>query len=277
MKQSPAWSAARPAIVLVAFGTSVERAHAVYDDVIRQVRRRWPGHDVCWAFTSAKVRCLLERAGVRVPSPEQVIHELVRAGHRCAVIQPFYVTAGAELEQLRRLDCSPLDVVFGAPLLASQTALDRTACALVGELQPRATNILVMHGNEKHPELNRPLAELAASVRRLAKEQHAGALFAATLEGPPGIEPLKQARRHAVQTGWAHFVPVLFAAGKHVSFDVMGDHADSWKTRVAARRTTCALPLACNRAVLEVYYDHLDNALEELASRAKGCCFRRLG
>ena len=44
----------------------------------------------------------------------------------------------------------------------------------------------------------------------------------------------------------------------------MGDTEDSWKSAVGAKQTSCAKPLGYNDKVLDVYFQHLDEALAEL-------------
>ena len=43
----------------------------------------------------------------------------------------------------------------------------RVAALLAAELRPDAVNVLVGHGNAKHPEFNRPLADVAARLAAL--------------------------------------------------------------------------------------------------------------
>ncbi len=48
-------AAAKPAIVLAAFGTTTN-AFPTYDKIDKQVKERFPGYEVRWAFTSKMVR-----------------------------------------------------------------------------------------------------------------------------------------------------------------------------------------------------------------------------
>ena len=48
-------SKAKPAIVLVAFGTST-KAFATYHHFEEKVKARFPDYDIRWAFTSVKIR-----------------------------------------------------------------------------------------------------------------------------------------------------------------------------------------------------------------------------
>ncbi len=45
-------SAKKPAIVMVAFGTSVIDSRRVFDHIDKRVRERYPDFEVRWAFTS---------------------------------------------------------------------------------------------------------------------------------------------------------------------------------------------------------------------------------
>ncbi len=57
-------NAEKPALVLVAFGTSVDSARQVFDYIDQQARKRYAGYDLRWAFTSQFIIDKLKKQGL---------------------------------------------------------------------------------------------------------------------------------------------------------------------------------------------------------------------
>ena len=53
----------------------------------------------------------------------------------------------------------------------------------------------------------------------------------------------------------------MFVAGEHVMSDVLGDHEDSWKSKLEGYQLdTEEKGLGFNKKILEIYFDHLVEA-----------------
>jgi sirohydrochlorin cobaltochelatase len=253
----------RPAIVLVAFGTSNPEARKVFDHIDAAARRRYPKHDIHWAFTSDFILKKLKRQGIEVKSLHEVVDDLKHAGHTSAVFQSLHVAPGQEHEEIRKVDTSGLRIAIGSALLTDDDDIEAVIAALAGEIKKDAANVVVCHGNRRHPEFNRQLVALAETI-----EARYGNVVVCSINGQPGTDKLAKARREAAHSGSVHFIPMMVVAGVHVAEDVLGDNDDSWRNVVGAAKTTCAKPLGYRNKVLAVYFQHLDEALAEVKKQA---------
>jgi sirohydrochlorin cobaltochelatase len=93
-------------------------------------------------------------------------------------------------------------------------------------------------------------------------------VFLGVVEGKPD----KDAALNAVnQSGAAGvvFMPLLVVAGEHMQKDILGDDPESWKSRLLAvkpyRLEASPRGLGYNDDVVQLYLDHLKEALERLA------------
>ncbi len=253
----------RPAIVLVAFGTSVPKARKVFDYVEAAARKRYPEHDVRWAFTSQFVVKKLRRQGVEVKSLGEVIADLKSDGHTSAVFQSLHVVPGQGYHDIRKVDTSGLRITVGSALLADDHDIGAVAKALEDEIKASIPNVIVCHGNQHHRKFNRQLVAFAERV----EAKHANVVVC-SIDGQPGTDKLAKARGEAVSSGKVHFIPLMVVAGVHVTEDVLSDKTDSWKSIIGAKETTCAKPLGYRDKVLAVYFRHLDKALSTLNQQA---------
>ena len=249
----------RPAIVLVAFGTSNAEARKVFDHIDAAAMKRYPKHDIRWAFTSQFILKKLTKQGISVKGLDEVVNDLRRDGHTSAVFQSLHVAPGQEYEEIRQVDTSGPRIAVGRALLADDDDIAAVVAAIGDEIKKDTTNVVACHGNRRYPEFNRQLVALAETI----EAQH-DRVVVCSINGQPGTEKLAQARREAAKSGRVHFIPMMVVAGVHVTEDVLGDEANSWKNVVGAKETTCAKPLGFNDKVLAVYFQHLDEALAKL-------------
>ena len=260
-------AAARPAIVLVAFGSSVDAAREVYTHILRQARARFPGHDVSCAFTAQSIIDALRAQ--RRDNGELTLAEAVREargkGHTRIVLQSLHVVPGQKDAEIRKLTIPGAEVACGAPLLQTDADMHSVLAALTGEITPEIPTVFCGHGNDHHPEYTTELVKFEALLRA----RHANA-FLCTVEGQPGTAALTGEIRAAVARagGQIRFVPLMLVAGDHMLNDVAGDEADAWRNLAGATSVTLAAPLGYNPAVLEIFWRHLDAALTILACPA---------
>ena len=248
-----------PAIVLTAFGTSHAEARKVFEFIDQAARKRYPEHDLYWAFTSSFIRKKLKSQGIKTLSLEEVVEQLRKDGHKSAVLQSLHVAPGQEFREIVAVDTTGLKVAVGKALLANDKDIDTVIQALGKDICPGLPNVVVCHGNNKHPEFNQQLVAFAKRV-----ESRYDNVFVCSVEGQPGPARLQDAKRMAATKGAVHFVPLMVVAGDHIVNDVMGDEEESWKSIVNARKSTCGKPLGYRTGVLDVYFKHLDEALARL-------------
>lgn len=252
----------KPVIILTAFGTSVPEARKAFDHIDAAAKRRYPEHEIRWAFTSRIIRDKLrDEMGIVTQGVEDVIADLQARGAKAVVFQSLHVVPGQEYTKIGEAYAGRMIVAAGAALLTSPQDIDDVIAAIEPHIRAGIPNVIVAHGNEKYSVYN---DSLLAFARRI-ESRHAN-VFVASVEGSPGDGPLERAREMARTAGAVHFIPLMIVAGDHVENDLLGSEADSWKNRIGADRTTVSPPLGFNDAVLEVYWRHLDRALVRVTS-----------
>ncbi len=249
----------KPAIVMVAFGTSVATARPVFDHIDAQARKRYAGYDIHWAFTSQFIINKLKKQGIVKQNVAEVITELRKKGVKSVVFQSLHVVPGQEYRSVLAEDTSGFRVAFGDALMTSEQDIDDVVAALGKDIDAQQPTVIVAHGNDHHPEFNQQLVALAQVI-----EKEYPNLVVASVEGQPGIGPLDKVKVISDKQGSVKFVPLMIVAGDHIMNDVMGDEEDSWKSIIQAKKTECSASLGWNSAILEVYFRHLDEALQQL-------------
>lgn len=244
-----------PTLVLTAFGTSVPKARKVFDFIDQKARERFANHDVRWAFTSSFIRKKLKKTGIVTYSLAEVIEQLRNDGVTDIVIQSLHIAPGQEYKDIHKVDVTGLKTAVGTALLTSDADMKAVLNALKRSIKPGMPNILAGHGNDHHPEYNKELV----AFDNLLRAAHPGSMLC-TVEGQPGTDALRTMGKPAA----VNFIPVMIVAGDHVMNDVMGDEEDSWKTIIGAKEVTCAKPLGYNEAVLAVFFNHAETAMNQL-------------
>lgn len=248
----------RPAIVLVAFGTSVDEARQVFDFIDTQARQRYPDYNIQWAFTSQVIINKLKQRGIITHTVAEVVTGLRARGVKKIAFQSLHVVPGQEYHSILKAHTDGLQVSFGDPLMTSDADIDSIIAALAPEIKADQTMVVVAHGNDHHPEFNVQLEKFATAI-----EARYPKLTVASVEGTPGIASLEIVKAHHPEQ--VHFVPLMIVAGDHIMNDVLGDKKDSWKNIIQAPVTSCSRSLGWNPAILTIYFDHLDRALTELS------------
>jgi sirohydrochlorin cobaltochelatase len=248
-----------PAIVLAAFGASSPIAREVYANVEARVRTAFPEHKICWAYLSQQIVAKQRKLGVFLPTLSEALVSLKQDGFEKAAIQPLLVVPGEEFAAVKSVSCDGLKLSIGDPLLSSETDMEAALAAITPHIQKDIPNVLICHGNQKHTEYNEPLLRLKSLV-----ESRYYNVVVASIEGDPGRSPLLRANEMAKIHGEVVFIPIMMAAGEHVTRDVMGDDPGSWKHIVGARHSACLEPLGKNASILEIYLSHIGDAMQRL-------------
>ena len=248
-----------PVIVLCAFGTST-KAMSTYDHIDKTIRKDYPGHEVRWAYTSHFVIRKLKKRGIIRHTLPEIYESLREAGKADVVVQSLHVVPGQEFHQKMVMILSKgLNVKYGYPLLSNDADIEKLYKALEPLFAPENESVTILcgHGNDHHPEFNASLIRMDGYLRKNRKNT-----FLATVEGKPGIEKAFSDARNT-GLGKVHFVPMMLVAGDHIMNDVMGDEEDSWKNQLAPMEATAEKGMGYNDAVLRIFMDHIDRALEQ--------------
>ncbi|SEA35636.1 sirohydrochlorin cobaltochelatase [Desulfuromusa kysingii] len=249
----------KPAIVLVAFGTSVDTARPVFDYINDKACERYAGYDVQWAFTSQFIIDKLKKQGIVTRNVEEVVADLRKQGKKNIVFQSLHVVPGQEYRSVVDVDMHGLNVAFGDALMTSAADIAAVVDALGKDIDAQQPTVIVAHGNDHHSEFNQQLVAFAKTI-----EPQYPNLVVASVEGQPGITPLQKIKVLSEEIGTVKFVPLMIVAGDHIMNDVMGDEEDSWKKIIQADKSVCSQSLGWNDAILEIYFNHLDQAMQTL-------------
>jgi len=246
----------KPTIILTAFGTSVPEARKVFDYIDQKTKKNYPNYEVRWAFTSSFIRKKLKKQGTITFSLSEVIDQLKTQKVTDIVIQSLHVVPGQEFKEISQVDTTGLNVSIGTALLTTDDDIKKTITAISDQIAPDCQNIVVGHGNDHYPEYNQQLIAFDKAL----KSRHSNAVLC-SVEGKPGsgfIEKL-----HGKNLARVNFIPLMIVAGDHIMNDVMGEE-DSWKSMINAKTSTFTTPLGYNDKVLDIYFEHIDTALEKL-------------
>ena len=262
-------STAKPAIVLAAFGTTTA-AFDTYKHFETKVRERFPGYEIRWAFTSRKVRHkVAEEKGRQLNDLPTTLRALKAAGFTRVAIQSLHLVPGEEWDkkvvQVSR-EVPGLKVALGKPLLSSPQDQERVLQALAQtfpkDLKHTAV-VLMAHGS---PSPEGTAAYLAFNRLLRARYPHQN-VFLGTVGGKPAKEEAFAAVKKANPAAVV-LMPFMFVAGEHVAKDMLGDDPESWKSELmkqkAYRIEGMRKGLGYDDGIIEVYLDHLDQALKSL-------------
>jgi sirohydrochlorin cobaltochelatase len=262
-----AW-AKEPAIVLTAFGTTT-KAFSTYQHIEHQVKERFPGYEIRWAFTSKMVRReVLEEQHRELKSLPEVLQDLKAAGFAKVAIQSLLLAPGKEWEEIERQSrkVPGLTVAVGKPLLSDQADMVETIKALSREfpadLKKNAV-VLVGHGS---PDLKAQAAN--NTFAQLLRHSYPENVFYGLVEfeKPGKKEVLREVKQSGVTS--VVFIPFLLVAGNHVQHDILGNGPKSWKSGLLKMGSYQVVGLnqglGYQKGIVNIYLDHLEAALQEL-------------
>ncbi|MDR3175105.1 MAG: sirohydrochlorin cobaltochelatase [Desulfovibrio sp.] len=222
------------AILIVAFGTSVEKARVAYATVEQQVKEAFPDHRVEWAWSA---RTLLGTTPARMPSTQQALAKLGADGTEDVLVFSLHVIPGREyhdlIQTVKAFEGLPKglkEIRLGPPLLHDTDSLKAAAAILVKNAatarKPGEALLLAGHGTHHPAGIYYPALQYYLS----ALDRNA---FVGTIEGEPDFEEARAAMKSAgVKKVW--LAPLMTVAGDHSRNDLFGPEAESWKRRLEA-------------------------------------------
>ncbi len=247
-------------IVITAFGTTT-RAMKTYDTVDAFVRRRFPGRDIRWAYTSRMVKDRVKRSrNLDFHGPAEVLSALHDEGHAWAVVQSLHVLCGHEFDRLVALaSACPIRTAIGLPLLSAPEDFDDVVADMAEGLRPGEGEavVLVGHGTD-HPIWCAYDALEKRFQRVVGPRLHVG-----LVEGSPGpVDMLSRVRESGCSR--VRIVPFMLVAGRHMLEDLAGA-GDSWKTAFEDQGYHVSLDdrgLGGRAGIIEVFCRHIAQALD---------------
>jgi sirohydrochlorin cobaltochelatase len=232
--------AAPDAILLVAFGTSVEKARVSYENVEKQVKAQFPGKQVRWAWTA---QSLLKTApeGKAMLSPQEALARLATEGVKDVAILSLHIIPGAEYGNLERTALAFVglpkgleQVKISRPLLYDTESVSAAADLLLGlvpkERKKDEAVLFVGHGTHHPAGVYYPALQYYLGM----KDKNA---FVGTVEGDLDLEGVTAAlKAGGIKKVW--LAPLMTVAGDHATNDLFGDEPDSWKKHLSAQGIT---------------------------------------
>lgn len=255
----------RTAVVLAAFGTTVQSGLKGLFGVEEALRQAFPQTPLKVAFTSNQIRRIWQKRALdtafrtqhsdipaylyQVQGPLATIANLQDSGHGNIVVQPVHIVPAEEFHDLRSYVHSLAAIrtlkprwqpfrtlALGRPALGAYDLkrpynedITLAAQALAGDIalarQKDAALVYMGHGNHYFPSGGMYL-EFAAAMRQMAPDL---VIHIALVEGFPTLnEVLASLHRQACRR--VVLKPFLISAGEHAMKDMAGKEAESWRS-----------------------------------------------
>ena len=257
-------------ILLVAFGTSVAEASKAFDAIEAEVRAKYEGVEVRWAFTSKTIRSRLADRGRVIDSPEIALSRLMDDGYSHAAVLSLHVVPGVEYEALyhnamcfQEMTGGFQKILIARPLLGNGEDISLVVEILSKEFAPPKPDegiVFIGHGNPNHSSDG-----VYSAMNSLFMDRRPG-FFVGTVEGhlTPAIL-LPGIKAAGIRT--VRLIPLMTTAGNHARMDMAGDGPESWRS-VLAQNGIESEPvlrgLAEDGHIVSVWLDHLDQVFSKL-------------
>lgn len=249
----------KPAILLVAFGAASPSARKVYAQIEAEVRAAHPDHAVRWAWTARTLVARLRTQGETVQTLEEALSGLRAEGYTAVAVLSLHLVPGEKHREILAAPAKGLRLSCGKALLEDSEDLEGVAIELAAELPTDRPVLVVAHGHAHEPRFNAELKALGACFASLRSDA-----FFTRLEGEDNHEGLEVFIQQARSAGRVHVVPFLLVAGDHVASDILGDDADSLRSRLAVPDFTCGSALGERAFVRRRFLGRLKTALESV-------------
>lgn len=258
------------AILLVAFGATVSVADRAFREIEKRVRKKHPGIEIGWAFTSKSIRARATLQGREFRSPEAALSKLMDRGSRRIAVFSLHIVPGEEFEGLclavekfrsEREDIEKIEIA--RPLMGNSGDMETVCEILVRKFSRQSPNegcIFIGHGNRKHPS-----DAVYVDMNSFLAAGQSG-FFVGTVQGRPTPDELLPQLK-AANVSKALLVPLMTLAGEHVRKDMAGDGPGSWKSVLASHGIEIEpvlTGLAENPDIVAVWLDHLEEAFSRL-------------
>ena len=231
--EGKAQSEAKETILIVAFGTSVEKAKKSYDQVEEQIKNAFPGYDIRWAWSA---HSLLKSGSKPVLSPQEALARLGTEGIKEVSVLSLHIIPGSEYSNLVRytqafegLPKGIKKIRLAPPLLYDTASMAKAAKALLKNLpekrRPDEAVVFVGHGTHHpagvyYPALQHYMSSLDKNV------------FIGTVEGDLDLKAVTfRLKASGAKKVW--LAPLMTVAGDHAMNDLFGLEEDSWKNQLA--------------------------------------------
>lgn len=264
--------------LLVAFGTSVDRARVALDDIEAAYKKSIGNTEpMLMAYTSDIIRNKLAKEGKPVLSVNAAMNELAKQGVTELKIQSLHVAPAEEYNQLERMITKNLitypgrfkTAKLGFPLLVSKQDLDEVVKVVLASIpKERKANeavVLMGHGNSKGP------GDLTFLTVRDAFQKADQNVWFGNVSGVVSFEDILPGIK-ASGTKRAWLLPFMIVAGDHSINDLAGPEEDSWASQLKAAGITPMphmIGLGQLGGIQDIFLRHTKDAYSDLANTKK--------
>lgn len=258
------------AILLTAFGTTIEVAAKTYREIEARFRAAFPEFEVRIAYTSSIVRERLRARGIDIPSAARALAQFGEDGYSEVCLQSLHVIGGKEyndvVSTVNAMQSIPKGVdriVVGEPLLSNHEDYARVANLLqdyASHADESPDALLLMGHGTSHPA-NISYAALQEYFRRL----NGIPVYVATLEAFPFLEDVTEELK-SIGIKNLLVMPLLTVSGGHAVIDLAGTQKESWKSRLQAEGfnvTTVKKALGDLPEIVDIWIDKAAKAIKK--------------
>ena len=219
----------KKAIIVVSFGTTYEETRKKnIENIINDLKDKYPSCRVAQAYTSSIVRKKLLKDGIEIPDVSEILGHLHQEGYEDIVILSTHVIPGEEYEMLEAAVCEQREKFHSchvsAPLLATDKDCADVLEVLWEEYGGENRGILAMGHGSAHPA-----NAWYIRLNEIIKERGMQNFYVATVEGTPTVADAIAFFKGQDCTSIT-LVPLMFVAGDHAINDMAGEEKDSWKS-----------------------------------------------
>jgi sirohydrochlorin cobaltochelatase len=246
-------------IILVAFGAMSNSARKVYLQFELDVRSRFPGHRIIWAYTAKSLIARLRQQGKRIQSLSDVYASLRTDGFQSAIVQSLHLTPGCKHGTVVNENSQGLNIAIGKTLLETKEDIQEVASELLKKLTMDKPVMIVAHGNASEDRFNIHLRTLG----KIISNNNPNFCFTC-LEGAQDMGELQQFKKIVQTAGKVHVCPFLLVNGRHVAFDILGSHINSIKSYLSVDDFVCGEVLGKQKWVRHRFLNNISIAINKL-------------
>lgn len=257
-------------ILIVSFGTTYQKTgEKNIERIVQEVREQYPDCEVHQAYSSDKVRSILEkRDGIHIPDIAEALEQMKKNGVKRAAVLPTHIIDGYENHKMKEIisgyESEFNSISVAGALLEKESDYAIAAKALWDSVKTAAgEKIVIFMGHGSYHEAD----ESYEKMERALREYSGCEIYIATVEGSIAIDDvirrIKQERYSGRQKSNSVLItPFMLVAGEHANNDMAGEENSFLeKVRAAGFQAECLLRgIGEYEKIREIYLEHLKTA-----------------
>jgi sirohydrochlorin cobaltochelatase len=257
-----------PPLIIVAFGTST-KARASYDLLESRIRKRFPAHDLFWAWSSRILNTTSDRE--KQPYPDN-LSDILRFLHQqrypWAVVQSLHLVGGHEFTRMvTETSLEPIRTSIGLPLLTTPQDYQELCAALAPLISshPDQAILIIGHGTDH------PLWCAYPALQSFLRHRFGPRIFVGIIEEGFPESSAVIAEMTAAGYDRACVLPLLLVAGMHFHRDLTGDSPHSWANLLTRAKISVSYiehGLGAIPAISDLFCRHIAEALAVIPDTA---------